>query len=210
MGCRVAWLTGLSGAGKSTIARRVAEALEAEGQRVLVLDGDAVRSTASPKLGFSRDDIHENNQRFIEMCIESMPDYDYILVPKISPFREHRAEVRREMGAAYVEVYVHASLDEVTRRDPKGLYQKAREGVLTGMVGVSPEVPYEPPEDAEVVLHTEKLTVAACGATLADYLLARQVESRLDSRAVSKPADTSAPIVPTARRSGRSNANSGI
>jgi adenylylsulfate kinase-like enzyme len=114
------------------------------------------------------------------------------------------------MGAAYVEVYVHASLDEVTRRDPKGLYQKAREGVLTGMVGVSPEVPYEPPEDAEVVLHTEKLTVAACGATLADYLLARQVESRLDSRTVSKPADTSAPIVPTARRSGRSNANSGI
>jgi len=139
-----------------------------------------------------------------------MSDYDYILVPKISPFREHRAEVRREMGAAYVEVYVHASLDEVTRRDPKGLYQKAREGVLTGMVGVSPEVPYEPPEDAEIVLHTENLTVEACGATLAEYLLARQVESRLDSVAVSKPADTSAPIVPTARRSGRSNSNRGI
>ena len=173
MGCRVAWLTGLSGAGKSSIARRVAEALEAEGQRVLVLDGDAVRSTVSPTLGFSRDDIHENNRRFIALCIESMPDYDFLLVPKISPFRNDRAETRRELGSAFIEVYVHASLDEVTRRDPKGLYQKAKDGVLTGMVGVAPEVPYESPEDAEVVLNTEDLTADACAALLTDYLLAR-------------------------------------
>ena len=173
MGCRVAWLTGLSGAGKSTIARRVAEALEEEGQRVLVLDGDAVRATVSPTLGFSRDDIHENNRRFIDLCIKSMPDYDFLLVPKISPFRDDRAETRRELGSAFVEVYVHASLDEVSRRDPKGLYQKARDGVLKGMVGVAPEVPYEPPEHAELVLHTEKLSIHACGTKLRDYLLAR-------------------------------------
>ena len=172
MGCRVVWLTGLSGAGKSTIARRVAGALESEGHRVLVLDGDAVRSTVSRNLGFSREDIYENNRRFIELCRESMPDYDFVLVPKISPFREHRAETRRELGGAFVEVYVHASLDEVTRRDPKGLYQKARDGELKSMVGVAPEVPYEAPDDAEVVLDTEKLSADACGARLRDYLLA--------------------------------------
>ena len=83
------------------------------------------------------------------------------------------AETRRELGSAFVEVYVQASLDEVTRRDPKGLYQKASDGVLTGMVGVAPEVPYESPEDAEVVLDTEKLSADACGAQLMDYLLAR-------------------------------------
>jgi adenylyl-sulfate kinase len=173
MGCHVAWLTGLSGAGKSTIARRAAELLESEGHRVLVLDGDAVRSTISPNLGFSREDIYENNRRFIVLCRESIPDYDFLLVPKISPFREHRAETRRELGTAFVEVYVQASLDEVTRRDPKGLYRKARNGELTGMVGVAPEVPYEAPDDAEVVLDTEKLSADACGAQLMDYLLAR-------------------------------------
>jgi adenylyl-sulfate kinase len=173
MGCQVAWLTGLSGAGKSTIARRAAELLETDGHRVLVLDGDAVRSTVSPNLGFSREDIYENNRRFIALCRESMPDYDFLLVPKISPFREHRAEARRELGAAFIEAYVYASLDEVSRRDPKGLYRKARNGEMTGMVGVAPEVPYEPPEDAEVVLHTEHFTADVCSAQLRDYLLAR-------------------------------------
>jgi adenylyl-sulfate kinase len=173
MGCHVAWFTGLSGAGKSTIARHVAETLKAKGHRVLVLDGDAVRSSVSAGLGFSREDIYENNRRFIELCLETMPDYDFLLVPKISPFREHRAETRRELGTAFVEVYVQASLDEVTRRDPKGLYRKARNGELTGMVGVAPEVPYESPEDAEVVLDTEKLSADACGAQLIDYLLDR-------------------------------------
>ncbi|MDP6358524.1 MAG: adenylyl-sulfate kinase [Planctomycetota bacterium] len=174
MGCRAVWLTGLSGAGKSTIARQVAEALESKGHRVLVLDGDAVRSTVSPNLGFSREDIYENNRRFIELCRESMPDYEFVLVPKISPFREHRAETRRELGSAFIEVYVQASLGEVARRDPKGLYKKAREGALTGMIGVAPEVPYEAPEDAEVVLDTETLTAEDCGKLLTDYLLGRE------------------------------------
>ena len=173
MSCSVAWLTGLSGAGKSTIARRVAGTLESEGHRVLVLDGDAVRSTVSRNLGFSREDIYENNRRFIELCFESMPDYDFLLVPKISPFREHRAETRRALGAAFIEVYVHASLDEVSRRDPKGLYKKAREGGLTDLIGIAPEVPYEAPDHAEVVLDTDKLTADDCGAKLADYLLTR-------------------------------------
>lgn len=175
MGCLVAWMTGLSGAGKSTIARRAAELLETDGHRVLVLDGDVVRSEVSPNLGFSREDIYENNRRFIELCRESMRDHDFLLVPKISPFREHRAETRRELGAAFIEVYVYASLEEVSRRDPKGLYQKARNGEMTGMVGVAPEVPYERPEDAELVLDTEQASVAACGAQLRDYLLARLV-----------------------------------
>jgi adenylyl-sulfate kinase len=171
---QVAWFTGLSGAGKSSIAQQAAEILEADGRKVLVLDGDVVRSTVTRHLGFSREDIHENNRKFIDLCRESVLCYDFVLVPKISPIRQQRAEARRELGTAFVEVYVHASLEEVAKRDPKGLYRRAKEGDLPSLIGVAPQVPYEPPEVAEVVLHTEKFTVDACGRQLTDYLLARE------------------------------------
>ena len=167
----VAWFTGLSGAGKSTIAARTEELLSDQGLRVLTLDGDNVRATRYPKLGFSIEDIYENNRRFVALCQDSIGDYDVILVPKISPFLEQRAIARRELGDAYVEVYVQASLNEVTLRDTKGLYRDAREGKLSGMVGVAPEVPFEPPETAELVLDTETLDVDDCAAKLADFLL---------------------------------------
>ena len=172
----VAWFTGLSGSGKSTIASRVEEMLTEQGRRVLTLDGDVVRSTFDPPLGFSKDDISENNRRFIEICQKFIPNYDFILVPKISPFRDPRAIARSELGEAFVEVYVQASLEEVTRRDTKGLYCDAREGRLTDLIGVSPEVPYEPPEAAESVLDTEKYGVEDCARQLVDFLLV------LDSR----------------------------
>ena len=174
MGGQAVWLTGLSGAGKSTIAEKAAEILESEGRTVLVLDGDAVRSTVSRNLGFSRGDIYENNRRFINLCRESMPSYDFVLVPKISPFLQQRKEARQGLGNAFIEVYVQVSLAEVTKRDPKGLYRQAQQGELIGLIGVDPGVPYEPPETAEVTLNTEKLTEDACARILTDYLLARE------------------------------------
>ena len=175
-GSLVVWFTGLSGAGKSTIARRAAEMLEHRGRKVFTLDGDIVRATFQPRLGFSIKDIYETNRRFIALCQRSIPDYDFILVPKISAFRNQRAVARRELGETYVEVYVHASLEEVTRRDPKGLYRDARDGKLTDLVGVAPHVPYEPPDAAELVLDTEKHGVEECSRQLVEFLLVRDAE----------------------------------
>ena len=169
----VAWFTGLSGAGKSSIAARAEELLAVRGLRVLTLDGDNVRATLYPRLGFSIEDIYENNRRFVALCQDSIDEYDVILVPKISPFLEQRTIARRELGESYVEVYVQASLDEVTRRDTKGLYRDAQEGKLSGMVGVAPEVPYEPPKTAELVLDTETFNLEDCAGQLADFLLER-------------------------------------
>ena len=149
-------------------------------ERYSPLTGDIVRAAISPQLGFSKEDIYENNRRFVTLCQESIAEYDVILVPKISPFRDQRAIARHELGEPYVEVYVHASLNEVTRRDPKGLYRDAREGKLPGLVGVAPEVPYEPPDAAELVLDTEKYSVEDCARQLADFLLVRDAKGLTD------------------------------
>jgi len=170
-GSRVVWFTGLSGAGKSRIANRVAEILTERGIKVLTLDGDIVRAALQPQLGFSREDIYENNRRFVALCQKSITEYDVILVPKISPFRDQRATARSELGEAYVEVYVHASLIEVMRRDPKGLYRDAREGRLPGLVGVAAEVPYEPPDAADLTLNTEEDNVETCAQQLVTFLV---------------------------------------
>ena len=168
---KIAWFTGLSGAGKSTIAGRTAELLKERGCKVFTLDGDQVRATLHPELGFSKEDIYENNRRFITLCREHIADYDFILVPKISPFRDQRAIARSEFGKAYMEIYIHATLEEVIRRDPKGLYRDSRGGRLLGLVGVAPEVPFEPPETAELVLYTEKYSIEDCSKQLVDFLI---------------------------------------
>ena len=169
-GC-VAWFTGLSGAGKSIIASRAAQILGERGRKVLVLDGDIVRADPDRRLGFSPEDIRENNRRIARQCVEDLHEYDVILVPIISPFRDSRAGARKELGEGFVEVYVQASLDEVRRRDPKGLYRKVSRGELAGFIGIAEEVPYEAPEAPELVLDTEKHDPEACAARLAEYLL---------------------------------------
>lgn len=170
----IAWFTGLSGAGKSTIAGRAEQLLKDRGRKVLTLDGDVVRTRLHPQLTFSIEDIYENNRRFIALCRESIPDYNIILVPKISPFNEQRAIARLELGNAYIEVYIRASLDEVMQRDPKGLYRDAREGRLSGLVGYAPEVPFEEPESPELVLDTGKFSADACANQLVEYLIDRE------------------------------------
>ena len=168
---KVAWFTGLSGVGKSTIAQRTAELLTERGHRVLVLDGDAVRESLHRHLGFNPDDIRENNRLMVGLCQDRVTDYDYILVPMISPFHDSRANARERLGQGFFEVYVSASLDEVRRRDPKGLYRKASAGELSNLIGVSPEVPYEPPESPELALDTEQMDAEACATKLAESLM---------------------------------------
>ena len=168
---KVAWFTGLSGAGKTTISQRVAQLLTGRDQKVLVLDGDVVRATLHRHLGLSPADIRENNRLIVGICRKSLAEYDVILVPIISPFRDSREAARCELGSAFVEVYVRASLAEVARRDPKGLYLEASQGKLSGLIGVAEEVPYEPPDTPELVLDTEEHGVEVCAAELAEYLL---------------------------------------
>jgi len=168
---RVAWFTGLSGAGKSTIAAEAVLLLERRGQQVAVIDGDAVRERLHRHLGFSPDDIRENNRLIAGLCRDALGEHDVVLVPIISPFRDSRRQARQALGDAFVEVYVKASLEEVSRRDPKGLYRHAREGRLQGLIGLAADVPYEPPEHPDLVLDTEHADARACAARLVEHLL---------------------------------------
>jgi len=146
------WLTGLSGAGKSTIADRVAAALRQRGRLVEVLDGDVVRQNLSAGLGFSRED-RDTNIRRIGFVAELLTRNGVIvIVAAISPYDDIRREVHERIGK-FLEVYVRCSIDELTRRDVKGLYRKALAGEIDHFTGVSD--PYEAPEDPALVVDTE-------------------------------------------------------
>ena len=145
------WLTGLSGAGKSTIAERVAAELRRRGRRVEVLDGDAIRENLSKGLGFSKEDRDTNIRRIGFVAELLARNGVVVVVAAISPYRAVRDEVRARIDR-FVEVHVHCSLDELVRRDVKGLYRRAIAGEIPHFTGVSD--PYEAPLDPEVVVDT--------------------------------------------------------
>jgi adenylyl-sulfate kinase len=151
------WLTGLSGAGKSTIASAVAERLRADGAAVEVLDGDEVREHLSKGLTFSREDRDTNVRRIAFVAKLLCRNGVAVITAAISPYRSTRDEARREIGEGFVEVYVNASLETCIRRDVKGLYDKALAGAITAFTGVSD--PYEPPLAADVEVNTERETI---------------------------------------------------
>ena len=151
------WLTGLSGAGKSTLASAVAERLRAEGAAVEVLDGDEVREHLSKGLGFSREDRDINVRRIAYVAKLLCRNGVAVITAAISPYRAAREEARREIGDAFVEVYVNASLETCIRRDVKGLYGKALAGTITAFTGVSD--PYEPPTAPDVEVNTERESI---------------------------------------------------
>jgi sulfate adenylyltransferase/3'-phosphoadenosine 5'-phosphosulfate synthase len=152
----VVWLTGLSGAGKSTIARRLKAELTARGRRPEVLDGDEVRTNLSAGLGFSKEDRDTNIRRIGYVARLLARNGAPVITAAISPYRDVRAEVRAATPN-FVEVYVGCSLDELVRRDVKGLYARALAGEIPNFTGVS--APYEAPEHADVVVDTERETV---------------------------------------------------
>lgn len=150
------WFTGLSGAGKTTLSAAVAGAIRARGQRVEVLDGDVVRTNLSKGLGFSREDRDTNIRRigFVSKLLSR--NGVAVITAAISPYREVRDEVRGEIER-FVEVFVKCPLDELVRRDVKGLYAKALRGEIGNFTGVSD--PYEEPLDPEVVVETDRETI---------------------------------------------------
>ncbi|MBM3648466.1 MAG: adenylyl-sulfate kinase [Alphaproteobacteria bacterium] len=154
----VLWFTGLSGSGKSTIADAVERRLLALGCHTYLLDGDNVRHGLNRDLGFTDADRVENIRRVIELA-HLMADAGLIvLVSFISPFRAERQQARERLADyGFLEIFVDASLEECERRDPKGLYRKARAGALKNFTGI--DSAYEPPEAPEVHLHSVETTV---------------------------------------------------
>jgi adenylylsulfate kinase len=146
------WFTGLSGAGKSTVAELLYHELRARGMKVEILDGDKVRQNLSKGLGFSKEDRDTNILRIGFVANLLTRNGVAAICCPISPYRETRDQVRGQIGD-FVEVYVHATVDEIAQhRDPKGLYKKALAGEIKNFTGV--DDPYEPPENPEVALDT--------------------------------------------------------
>jgi adenylylsulfate kinase len=152
----VVWLTGLSGAGKTTIAHALAERLKSAGYKVEILDGDVVRQHFSKGLGFSKEDRIENIKRVAYVAHLLARNGVVVIVALISPYREGRNYARQLIGD-FVEVYVKCPLNVLIERDVKGLYAKALQGEIQNFTGISD--PYEPPENPEVVVETDKETV---------------------------------------------------
>lgn len=167
----VLWFTGLSGAGKSTIARLVEAQLKERGERVEVLDGDEVRENLSKGLGFTRED-RDTNVRRIGWVAKLLASHGVIAITAaISPFRAVRDEIRRSIPDRFVEIYVGTPLQECARRDVKGLYAKALRGEIPQFTGVSD--PYEPPQSPELVIETVGETPARSATRVVAYLAAK-------------------------------------
>ena len=153
----VVWFTGLSSAGKTTIAEGVEQHLRRRGMHVQVLDGDQMRRNLCRDLGFSEEDRIENIRRLGVVASLLERNGITVLVAAISPFRQAREQVRKLCGA-FIEVYVNAPLSVCEQRDPKGLYAKARRGEVMSVSGI--DSPYEPPLAPEVECRTDQEDVA--------------------------------------------------
>jgi len=164
------WFTGLSGSGKTTIADKASEELIKAGKKVVIFDGDVVRNSIHKDLRFTPDDIRENNRKIALLCRSKTGLYDFILVPIISPFRESRDYARNLLAPFFIEVYVKADLSECIKRDVKGLYKEALSGLIENFIGVSPETPYEEPNNYEICLDTVNENVDESVSKLLDYL----------------------------------------
>ena len=167
----VLWFTGLSGSGKSTLAIALEEELFSRGYQVYVLDGDNVRAGLTSDLGFSHEDRTENIRRVGEVAALFARAGIICISAFISPYREDRVIARRAAGEKFFEVYVSADLATCERRDPKGLYKKARAGEIADFTGVS--APYEAPDAPEFVVDTNLQTVQESVASLVDFVTAK-------------------------------------
>ncbi len=165
------WMTGLSASGKSTIAVALEQVLLQQGKHAYRLDGDNVRHGLNKNLGFSAEDRAENIRRIGEVAKLFAEAGIITITSFISPYRADRDLVRKlhdDAGLPFFEVYVDAPLDVAEERDPKGLYKKARAGEIKGFTGI--DDPYEAPQNAELHLRTDKLSVEDSVRALLSYL----------------------------------------
>ena len=170
------WFTGLSGSGKSTVAVALEKVLHQRGHLSYRLDGDNIRLGINKNLGFTAEDRTENIRRIGEIAKLYVDTGVIVLSSFVSPYRADRDVVRAlhaEAGMDYIEVYVEVPLEEAEKRDPKGLYKKARAGLIKNFTGISD--PYEAPIAAELVLHTAELSLEQEVAAVLALLEARGI-----------------------------------
>jgi adenylylsulfate kinase len=175
----VIWFTGLSAAGKSTLANALNEKFHSMHIHGYVLDGDNIRHGLNKDLGFSPEDRQENIRRIGEVAKLFVDAGLVAITAFISPYREDRRQARVLVREdEFLEVFVKCDLEECERRDPKGMYKKARSGAIKEFTGIS--APYEEPEKAEIILDTAKNSVDECVQKLLDYLIQNgYIEERL-------------------------------
>ena len=170
------WFTGLSGSGKSTVAFTVEHALVERGHLAYVLDGDNIRHGLNKNVGFSPEDREENIRRIGEVAKLFADTGVLTFTSFISPYRKDRDQARKiheEAGLPFIEVFVSAPLEVCEQRDPKGLYQKAREGKIPEFTGIS--APYEEPLKPEIVLDVAKLSPQESAVEVINYLVERKL-----------------------------------
>ncbi len=166
------WFTGLSASGKSTTAETLVRLVLEQGRRVTMLDGDVVRTHLSKGLGFSKEDRDVNIRRIGFVASEIVRHGGFVVCAAISPYLAIRDEVRHMMEEGrFIEVYVDTPIEVCEQRDPKGLYAKARQGVLKGFTGI--DDPYEPPFQAEITLDTVANSEEENARLILDYLIQR-------------------------------------
>ena len=145
----------MSGSGKSTLAEYIKDTYQKEGYSVRIIDGDDIRDRNVKKLGFGRKDVEVNNLRIAKLCLESKDNgFELILVPVISPYDEVRKRTRSLLEPYYHLVYVEADIDSLKKRDTKGLYKAADQGLINDLIGYSKINPYDKPIDADFVVST--------------------------------------------------------
>ncbi len=165
----VLWFTGLSASGKSTVAHALDEYLHKHGIHSYTLDGDNVRHGLNKDLGLTPEDRVENIRRIGEVSKLFVDAGLLVLTAFIAPYREDRRQVRALLNnGQFIEVFVKCSISECEKRDPKGLYRKAKSGEIKQFTGIS--APYEEPENPEIVLETDKMSIDECLEKILFYL----------------------------------------
>jgi adenylylsulfate kinase len=165
----ILWFTGLSGSGKSTLSVELEKSLYEMGIKTFRLDGDNIRHGLNSDLGFAEKDRNENIRRIGEVSKLMVEAGLMTLTAFISPYKKDREFVRSLMEEGeFIEIYVHASVEECENRDPKGLYKKARAGKINGFTGI--DSPYEMPVEPELIINTEVMTINESVLKIISYL----------------------------------------
>jgi len=165
------WFTGLSASGKSTLAVALEKALFEKGYHTFILDGDNIRHGLNRNLGFSPEDREENIRRLGEVAKLFREAGIINMTAFISPYKKDRLAARNLSGDdSFIEVFVDCPVEVCERRDPKGAYAKARQGLIKEFTGVS--APCEPPDNPEIHLHTDRMSVEECVDVIMNYLIA--------------------------------------
>ncbi|HXX57054.1 MAG TPA: adenylyl-sulfate kinase [Thermodesulfovibrionales bacterium] len=179
----VLWFTGLSAAGKSTLANALCQRLHLMGVKSYVLDGDNIRHGLNKNLGFSPEDRKENIRRIGEVAKLFVDAGVIAMTAFISPYREDRDNVRALLKEdEFIEIFLRCPIEECERRDPKGIYKKARTGEVKEFTGIS--APYEEPAHPEIILDTDKLTLEEAVEAVMRYLIQNEYIKPENSREV--------------------------